>query len=124
MLSQTKVVNTRKAIESLYTGECSITEYKKIKKQNGSTGFRETMVIEHQPCRISFKTIASAKEGAMNQSITQVIKLFIAPEIVVKTGSKITVTQNNITTEYKSSGKPAMYATHQEIILELFDGWS
>ena len=124
MLSQTKVVNTRKAIESLYGGKCSITEYQKIKKENGSTGFQETTVIENQPCRISFKTVTSAKEGAMNQSITQVIKLFLAPEIMVKTGSKITVTQNGITTEYKSSGKPAMYATHQEIILELFDRWS
>lgn len=124
MLSQIKVVNTRKAIESLYTGRCSITEYKKIKKQNGSTGFQETMVIEHHPCRISFKTVTSAKEGATGSTITQVIKLFIAPEIAVKTGSKITVTQNGTTTEYKSSGKPAMYETHQEIILELFDGWS
>lgn len=118
------MVNTRKAIESLYGGKCSITEYQKIKKQNGSTGFQETTVIENQPCRISFKTVTGAKEGAMNQSITQVIKLFIAPEIAVKTGSKITVTQNGTTTEYKSSGKPAMYETHQEIILELFDGWS
>ena len=124
MLSQVKVVNTRKAIESLYGGKCSITEYQKIKKENGSTGFQETTVIENQPCRISFKTVTSAKEGAMNQSITQVIKLFLAPEITVKTGSKITVTQNGITTEYKSSGQPAMYETHQEIILELFDGWS
>lgn len=124
MLSQIKVVNTRKAIESLYDGKCSITEYQKIKKQNGSTGFQETTVIEYQPCRISFKTVTSAKESAMNQSITQVIKLFLAPEIAVKTGSKITVTQNGTTTEYKSSGKPAKYATHQEIILELFDGWS
>ena len=124
MLSQIKVVNARKAIESLYNGKCSITEYQKIKKENGSTGFQETTVIENQPCRISFKTVTSAKEGTMNQSIMQVIKLFLAPEITVKTGSKITVTQNGTTTAYKSSGKSAMYATHQEIILELFDGWS
>lgn len=124
MLSKTSVVKARKAIESLYNGECSIIEYQKIKKPNKTTGFEEVTVIEHQPCRIAFKSVTSAKEGLVNSSITQVIKLFIAPEITVKTGSKITVTQNGITTEYKSSGKPAMYETHQEIILELFDGWS
>ena len=40
------------------------------------------------------------------------------------TGSKITVTQNGVTTDYASSGKPAVYETHQEVILELKEKWS
>jgi hypothetical protein len=48
----------------------------------------------------------------------------IAPEIHVKPGSKLTITQNGVTTEYKNSGEPALFDTHQEIILELFKGWS
>ena len=38
--------------------------------------------------------------------------------------NRVIVTQNGETTEYKNSGKPAIYSSHQEIILELFDGWA
>ena len=56
--------------------------------------------------------------------LVQTIKIFLAPEIRVQAGSKLTVTQNGVTTEYKSSGEPALYQTHQEIMLELFKGWA
>lgn len=119
------MVKARKAVESLYDGKCTITEHVKVKKENKSTGFNEVIVLENQPCRLSFNTIntATATETGAS-SISQVVKLFIAPEIEVKPGSKLTICQNGITTDYKSSGEPAFYITHQEIILELFKGWS
>lgn len=52
------------------------------------------------------------------------LRLFLAPEIKVAPGSKITITQNGVVGEYKNSGVPAMYDTHQEIMLELFKGWA
>ena len=55
---------------------------------------------------------------------TQGTKLFIAPEIKVKPGSKIVVEQNGVTTEYSASGVPAVYPSHVEIKLELFRGWA
>lgn len=125
MLSKTKMVKARKAIESLYDGTCTITEHRKIKKANKSTGFEDVMVLENQPCRLSYKTITntnSTESGA--STLSQIIKLFLAPEIEVTPGSKVTVTQKGVTTDYKSSGKPAIYSTHQEIVLELFDGWA
>lgn len=125
MFQKTKMVKVRKAIESLYDATCTITEHQKVKKENKSTGFVESVVVENQPCRISFKTInstTSTESGA--SALVSVVKLFIAPEINVKPGSKITVTQNNVTTDYQNSGEPAYYSTHQEIILELFKGWS
>ena len=125
MLSKTKVVKARKAIESLYNGTCTITEHTKVKKENKSTGFVESVVLENQPCRISFSTINSTSSTETGASaLVQVVKLFIAPEVKVKPGSKISVTQNNVVTEYQNSGEPAFYSTHQEIILELFKGWA
>ena len=121
MLSQVKLVKARKAIESLYVGRCTVTEHQKVKKDNKSTGFSDVVVIESEPCRLSFNTINSTNEGGVGASLSQVVKLFIAPEIQIKPGSKLTVTQHGITTEYKSSGQPAFYSTHQEIVLELFD---
>jgi hypothetical protein len=126
MFQKDKVVNkARKAVESLYDGFCTITEYQKIKKENKSTGFSEVVVLENQPCRLSFQTVNSTVATETGASaLTQSVKLFLAPEIQVKPGSKLTVTQCGVTTEYQSSGQPAIYSTHQAIILELFKGWS
>jgi hypothetical protein len=81
------------------------------------------VVIENQPCRLSFSSNPSATDGDIAE-INQTVKLFFAPEIKVKEGSKIIVTQNGVTTEYKQSGTPAVYSCHQEIFLELFKGWA
>ena len=125
MLSKIEMVKARKAIESLYDGTCVITEHQKVKKENKSTGFQDVVVHENIPCRLSFKTIKNANQtDTAASALVQVTKVFIAPEIRVKPGSKFTITQNEVTTEYKSSGEPAFYNTHQEIILELFKGWA
>lgn len=125
MLSKTKMVKSRKAIESLYDGKCTITEHQKVKKEDKSTGFQDVVVHKDVPCRLSFKTINNTSQtDTAGSAVVQITKVFLAPEIQVKPGSKLTITQNNVTTEYKSSGQPAFYATHQEIVLELFKGWA
>lgn len=119
------MVKARKAIESMYDGTCTITEYQKVKLPNKSTGFKDIVVLEDIPCRLSFKTITNTNQTETGVSaVVQVTKVFIAPEIQVKPGSKLTITQNDVTTEYKSSGQPAIYTTHQEIELELFERWA
>lgn len=125
MLSKTKMVKARKAIESLYDGKCTITEHQKVKKENKSTGFQDVVVFTDEPCRLSFKTINNTNQtDTAASAVVQITKVFLAPEIQVKPGSKLTITQNDVTTEYKSSGEPAFYSTHQEIVLELFKGWA
>lgn len=119
------VAAVRKAIESRYTGSCTVYEYQSVKDPiTKITSQQEVDVLTNQPCKLSFKNITSASstDGAAN--ITQLVKLFIAPEVTIKPGSKITVTQNGVTTDYESSGKPALYTHHQEIILELFKGFA
>lgn len=124
MLSKNQVVAVRKAIESHYIGICTITEYQKVKKDNKSTGFQDVIVSENQPCKLSFSSIKSTSQTETAAMIVQTAKVLIAPEIQVKPGSKISITQNGVITEYKNSGEPALFDTHQEIILELFKGWS
>ena len=119
------MVKARKAMESLYDGTCTITEHQKIKKENKSTGFEDVVVLENEPCRLSFKTINNTNQtDTAANNVVQITKVFLSPEIQVKPGSKMTVTQNDVTTDYKSSGEPAFYSTHQEIVLELFKGWA
>ena len=125
MLQKNQVVKARKAIESLYDGTCTITEYKKVQKANKSMAFKEVVVLEEQPCRLSFQTVNSTNQTETGASVlSQSVKVFLAPEIQVKPGSKLTITQNQVVTDYQSSGEPAHYSTHQEIVLELFKGWS
>ena len=124
MLSKAEMV-ARKAIESLYDCSCNIIEYREIIKPNKSTSFEEIIVSENQPCRLSFENL-SITDNMENNATEKTIstKLFISPDIIIKSGSKISITKNNITTNYKSSGQPAIYNTHQEIMLELFDRWA
>ncbi|BBM48390.1 hypothetical protein JMUB3933_1906 [Leptotrichia wadei] len=51
--------------------------------------------------------------------MSQVVTLFISPEVYIPPGSMIEVTQNNVTKRYKHSGISAVYTNHQEIVLEV-----
>lgn len=124
MLSQAQMVKIRKAKELMYIGLCTVIEYRKVKNANKSTGFREVTTLENEPCKLSFKSTSSAIETQNAFVLTQSISLILSPDVVIKAGSKVVVTQNGVTTVYKSSGEPEVYTTHQEIHLELFKGWA
>ena len=109
----------RRAIERYYDKKCTVTEYQKT-KVNGVVSFAEVQVLVDIPCRLSYNTITSNNETDSVSKIHQVTKLFISPDVTIPTGSKITIDDVN----YSRSGVPAVYDTHQEIILELFKGWS
>jgi len=114
----------KKAIESLYTGKCTVVEYKKVRDdKSGISKPKEIVVLKDIPCRLSFKNISAADLGYGN-AVVQEIKLFISHDVDIKEGSKITVAQNGVMNDYTNSGKPAVYSNHKEIILDLFRGWA
>lgn len=113
---------TRKAIERLYSGLCDVYEYQQtVDMYNKRTTQNEILTIESQPCRVSFSTVDSVDDVENVPVKKQVVKLFIAPEVNIKAGSKIHVTQHGISKWYEASGEPAFYANHQEIVLLLAD---
>ena len=79
----------------------------------------DILVVENEPCRISFKSLAPAAQTNGPAELSQEIKLFIAPEHNIKEGSKIVVNRNGKILEYKHSGASALYDSHQEIVLTL-----
>lgn len=111
----------RKAIESTYTGVCTVIEFRNIKdeKTKITNTNVEVAAIENQPCKLSFERINAAVQTETMALISQSTKLFISPEIEIKPGSRIIVKQNGITDEYYASGEAAVYPTHQEIMIEL-----
>lgn len=114
----------RKAVESQYKGVCTIYEHAEI--EDPDTG--ETIVSpepvpvqENIPCKLSKKTIAPANESEIANNIKYEPVLFISPDIEVKAGSIIEVTQNGVTRKFIRSGEPFVYETHQEIALQRID---
>ncbi|WP_343117700.1 hypothetical protein [Clostridioides difficile] len=94
-----------------------MVEYQPIKDPvTKRTNNKEVIVLENQPCKLSYKNIVSATEGKVAK-LEQTIKLFISPDIEIKAGSKLIINDK----EYVRSGESAIYPNHQEIILELLD---
>ena len=115
----------RRAQEATYEGICTIYEYRDVTDEKTKLSSEEEIaVIENQPCKLSFEKLNSVVQTETAAVQAQGVKLFLAPEIMVSSNSKIVVTQNGVTDEYSASGIPAIYSTHQEITLESFRGWA
>lgn len=108
-----------------YEGLCSIVEYRDITDaRTKRTRQDEVTVYTDKPCKLSFEHLNAAGQTDTAAAMIQATKLFLAPDIEVKTGSKLVITWQGKTESYSCSGKPAIYPTHQEIVLEAFRGWA
>ena len=115
----------KKAIQSLWDGRATITVREGVlDERTGRTEPVERVTASELPCRISFATIKSTEPDEEAARVAQTVTLYIDPSVVIPEGSKITVTQNQVTTDYERSGKAAVYTDHQEVPLELWEGWA
>ena len=78
----------RMAIEAMYEDTCTVVEHRKT-KEKGVVTYTDTVVLENQPCKLSFETIAQAEKTDAASPVAQAVKLFVAPEVEIKSGSKI-----------------------------------
>lgn len=109
----------RESIQSMWTGICNIFGVKNSKNKYGTVVSEVKELYKNIPCRLSFKNISQTEQTESVAKTSQVVKLFIAPEVYVPPGSIVEVTQNGITRKYKHSGISAVYTNHQEIILDV-----
>lgn len=116
----------RKVIERLYEDQCTVKVWESFTDPiTKITGHKEVTLIENQPCRLSFKNLSATIKTEGPAEVVQETKLFIAPELKIPAGSKIVVTQKSgRATEFSYSGVPAVYPSHQEIILKLFEEYA
>ena len=114
----------RFTLERMYSGTCDVVQYVQTTDPvTKKTLFGEQTVFAMQPCRLSYAAAPVTGDGNA-AAVTQEIKLFISPDVSIKSGSKIVVTQNGKTTAYANSGEPRLYPTHQEISLKLWERWA
>ena len=84
-------------LEKLWRDTCSIYNFEKVKDpKTKTTEFKEILVQENIPCRISFQNISSTSETPSIAITNQVIKLFLSNKVEIKENSKIVVTRNGI----------------------------
>ena len=106
----------------LWIGRCTIYEYQDVTDpETFQTTQKEVPVLENEPCRLSYNHEQSTNIQSGAAVVSQSITLFIRPDLVIKPGSVIEITQHGVTDKFKGSGKPAIYSNHQEIILQLYE---
>lgn len=123
------MIDMQSIVAMMYKDTCTIVERQKVKDPSTKkTEFKEVIVLKDQPCRLAYKSFPETSVDNVAR-MTQQVKLFLSPQIKVNVGSKLIVTQKydsreDLVTEFSSSGVPAVYPSHQEISLELFERWA
>ncbi len=106
----------------LWKGKCTIYEYQDVTDdETCQTTQKLVPVLVDEPCRLSYNHEQATNIRSGAAVVSQSITLFIRPDLEIKTGSVMDITQNNVTERYKGSGQPAVYTNHQEIVLELYE---
>ncbi|BAQ11307.1 hypothetical protein OXB_2836 [Bacillus sp. OxB-1] len=115
----------RKAIQSLYRGICTVRTWESVKDPvTHITTEKEVTRFENEPCKLSYEKQTTTSNTGGPAVISQTIKLSLAPELDVPSGSKIIVTQDGVTNEYTRSSPPEARMDHQHITLELFERYA
>lgn len=125
------MVALRRVVERTFTDRCNIMEKRKVLGANKATMFKDALVLENVPCRLSFKTTKNrqnvnggANEKEINSEVSQIVKVFIPLSVDIKDGSWLEIIKDGKVYKYKNSGLPAVYSTHKEIILATVKGFS
>lgn len=106
----------------LWVGRCTISEYQEVTDPNTfQTKHKLVNVVTDEPCRLSHSRESTVNVNGGAPYVAQTIVLFIRPDLSIKEGSVIEVTQNGVTNKYKRASKPAIYSNHQELALELYE---
>lgn len=112
----------RRQLERLYRDTCTVISYEP--ETDGETGITKTAektLYTDLPCRLSFSSSPAVSDG-MAPGISQSVKLFVSPEAEIPPGCRIEVNRCGQIRKYKASGVPAVYPTHREITLHLYEG--
>lgn len=111
-------------LRRLWIGLCTVYEYQDVTDPvTFQTKQEPVAVATDEPCRLSYnRSYSSGDPTNVRDGVSvagQQITLFIRPDLVIKKGSLIEITQHGRTDRFKGSGHPAVYTNHQEIDLEV-----
>lgn len=114
----------------MWKDRCSIiVQAEQTNPDTNLTDFQETPLFENQPCKLSFEKQTATDENHV-ATVSQGVKLFLSPDLVIPPGCKIVVQRFNRQGElvreftYSQSGEAGVFTNHQEITLTLWEGWA
>lgn len=117
----------KKALEQMWKDRCTVYHREEITDPvTKITSLQETPLLEDQPCKLSFESLASTDQNHA-AAVSQSVKLFLSSDVVIPAGCKIVVRRlNPLKREftYFQSGEAGVFTNHQEIILTLWKGWA
>lgn len=101
-----------------YDGVFSVFGYEKVKDPvTKVTSQKEVKILSDLPCHLSRNSIPAATQTESAANVSEEVKLFCSPDHEIPAGLKIVVTQAGTTEAFICSGIPAVYVTHQEVVL-------
>lgn len=116
------LINARPNIERMYRGKLTIHEWALVTDPITHISSEvERITVADQPCLLSNTSTAPTTSSEGVPSVVKVTKIFVAPDIIIKEGSKLVVTQDGVTNTYERSGIPSVYPTHQEVSVNLME---
>lgn len=115
----------QRALKKLWQDQCSImVTSKKVDEMTGQNILEDVVLLENEPCRLSFSAVPPAGVPSPAAPLEQSVKLFLSPVYPIPPGSRIQVQRDGKIFEYQSSGLPAVYESHQEVPLRQSKGWA
>ncbi|MFD2703812.1 hypothetical protein ACFSVM_25615 [Paenibacillus shunpengii] len=118
MIPERAMRAVRGAVEKAYIGRCWVSENQKVKDPaTNKTESKWVEVLTDTPCYLSQKQLNASSQTETVNNVQYEIKLFLAPDYDLKSGSRVRVVQNGMDRDYVSAGEPHKYSTHQEVIL-------
>lgn len=106
----------------LWIGKCTISEYKEVTDPiTHQTTHKLVKSVENEPCRLSHKTETTVDVENGSPVVSQIITLFIRPDITIPPGCVIEVTQRGKTEKFRRSSEPSLYTNHQEVTLSIYE---
>ena len=112
----------RAAIEMTYEDTATITRDKAITGADNITKTTPAIIYQEVVCALSYSTSDSSQQTKAQNEIDYDAVIFAAPELLVLPGDKISLTRLGRddascqrVLSFAVVGRPAVYATHQEI---------
>ena len=114
-------------LEMLWKDDAVISASQRVTKPNGADGHAWAPLWEGK-CKLSFFNNLTSNNAVRNSGIASepklVAKLFLPKDVIIPAGCRVDVTHEGASYQLKSSGVPAVFSHHQEILLEVAQEWA
>lgn len=112
----------RGTLERHYVARADVLEERLVENPlNGLSRPKWVTVLTGVPCRISHLSGDVSGADPLPEA-GQRVKLFVAPDVEIRPGSRVQVLDDGGGTVYRYAGHAASYDSDQEIVLERLEG--